>query len=132
MAADNRPVSPHLQIYRFAWTMALSISHRISGVFLAVGAIFLVYWLVSVASGPSAFATAQGLMASWAGCALMLAWTLAFYYHFFNGLRHLFWDAGKGLDLGTARLSGYLVVLAAIVATAVTWLAAHSVSGGAA
>lgn len=132
MAAGNRPVSPHIQIYRFMWTMALSISHRITGVFLSIGAIFLVYWLVAAASGPGSHATAQMLVASWPGRLLLLGWTLAFYYHFFNGVRHLFWDAGMGLELGAARLSGYLAVMAAVVATIITWLAAQGIPGGAA
>jgi len=131
MAAQNRPVSPHLQIYRFMWTMALSITHRMTGVFLTIGAIFLVYWLVSVASGEAAYATAQGLMVSWPGRLLLFAWTLAFYFHFCNGLRHLFWDAGRGLELDQAKASGYAVVAAAIILTVVTWVAAYLVDGGA-
>lgn len=131
MTAQNRPLSPHLQIYRFLWTMALSILHRMTGVFLTVGAIFLVYWIVSVAAGPEAYATARELAGHWLGRLLMLGWTLALYYHLFNGVRHLFWDAGKGLELGAARLSGYLVVLAAILATVATWGVALQLSGGA-
>ena len=131
MTAQNRPLSPHLQIYRFLWTMALSILHRMTGVFLTVGSIFLVYWVVSVAAGPEAYATAQALAGHWLGMLLMLGWTLALYYHLFNGIRHLFWDAGRGLDLGTARLSGYLVVLAAVVFTVATWWVALQFSGGA-
>ncbi|MEA5446165.1 succinate dehydrogenase, cytochrome b556 subunit [Gammaproteobacteria bacterium AB-CW1] len=130
MAAENRPVSPHLQIYRFMWTMALSILHRITGVFLTIGTIFLVYWLVSVAAGPTAYATAQELIASWPGRLLLFGWTLAFWYHFCNGLRHLFWDAGQGLDLGAARLSGYLAVAAAVLLTLLTWYAAYATHGG--
>jgi len=131
MAAQNRPVSPHLQIYRFMWTMALSISHRMSGVFLTIGAIFLVYWLVSVASGPAAYDTARELISSWPGQVLMFAWTLAFYFHFCNGLRHLFWDAGRGLEISQARASAYLVIAATLILTAVTWVAAYMVNGGA-
>lgn len=131
MAAANRPVSPHLQVYRFMWTMALSISHRITGIFLTIGTIFLVYWLGAVASGPSAHATAQELVASWPGRLLLFGWTLAFYFHFCNGLRHLFWDAGIGLELNQARLSGYAVVAAALLLTVATWAAAYAVNGGA-
>lgn len=130
MAAENRPVSPHLQIYRFMWTMALSIFHRITGVFLSIGAIVLVYWLVSVASGPEAHANAQALLGSWPGQLLLFAWTLAFWFHFSNGMRHLFWDAGQGLELGPARLSGYLVVVAAILLTVISWVAAYAYYGG--
>jgi len=131
MAAENRPVSPHLQVYRFMWTMAFSIGHRLSGIFLTIGTIFLVYWLVSAAAGPNAHATAQELVASWPGRLLLFAWTLAFYFHFCNGLRHLFWDAGHGLELTQARVSGYIAAIAAVLLTVITWVAAYLIQGGA-
>jgi succinate dehydrogenase / fumarate reductase, cytochrome b subunit len=129
MSADNRPLSPHLQIYRFRWTMALSITHRITGVFLSLGTVFLVYWLGALAAGPESFAQANELAASAPGRVLLLAWTLAFYYHLANGVRHLFWDAGYGFELKLARLSGYAVVAATILLTLVTWLVAYSLPG---
>jgi succinate dehydrogenase / fumarate reductase cytochrome b subunit len=129
MAADNRPVSPHLQIYRFRWTMALSILHRITGVFLSLGAVFLVCWLAALAAGPEAFARANALAVSVPGRMVMLAWTLALYYHLANGIRHLFWDAGRGFELGVARLSGYAVVVIAVLLTLATWFVAYSHQG---
>lgn len=103
--------------------MALSILHRITGIGLAVGTLLLIYWLWAAASGAEAYFRAQTLIGGWFGRLLLLGWTLALFYHLFNDIRHLFWDAGKGFDLRTARLSGAAVVLAALVATAVAWAA---------
>ena len=105
----NRPISPHLQIYRFQLTSVLSILHRITGIALSVGTILLVYWLVAAASGPGAFATAAGLIGSWFGRLLLLGWTFALFFHLCNGIRHLFWDAGHRLraeDRLCQRLDG--------------------------
>jgi succinate dehydrogenase / fumarate reductase, cytochrome b subunit len=108
---NRRPLSPHLGIYRFAYTMALSILHRATGVALAVGAIVLVLWLVAAANGPDAYARFR----DWAGSpvfrVLLAAWLVAFVYHFANGIRHLFWDAGKGLERAQARRSATVVVV---------------------
>lgn len=131
MTAQNRPLSPHLQVYRFMWTMALSISHRLSGVFLTLGSLFLVYWLVSVAAGPEAYATARELGSHWLGRLLLLGWTFALFYHLCNGIRHLFWDVGRGLELDAARLSGYVVVFVSVLLTLASWLAAYQIAGGA-
>lgn len=120
--APRRPLSPHLGVYRWQWTMALSILHRITGIGLAVGTLLLVYWLWAAARGPDAYAAARGFLTSWLGVLLLFGWSAAFYYHLFNGVRHLFWDAGKGLDLPTARASGMAAVAAAAAATVLTWV----------
>ena len=117
----SRPLSPHLQIYRLPVTALISICHRITGVLLAAGSLVLVYWLVAVASGPDAFANAQALLGSVVGRVLLLALTLALFYHLANGIRHLFWDAGFGFELRTVRASGMLVIVASIVLTLVAW-----------
>ena len=117
----SRPLSPHLQIYRLPITAVISISHRVTGVLLAAGSLVLVYWLVAVASGPDAFAEAQALLGSILGRAVLLALTLALFYHLANGIRHLFWDAGLGFELRTARASGMLVIVASVVLTLVAW-----------
>ncbi|MYG51558.1 MAG: succinate dehydrogenase, cytochrome b556 subunit [Rhodospirillaceae bacterium] len=120
-ARRDRPLSPHLQVYKPQWTSVLSIFHRITGVALALGTLLLVWWLAAAASSAAYFAWIQGIVASWPGIVLLIAWAFALYYHLCNGIRHLFWDAGIGLDLGPARASG-MVVLAA--ATALTVLSA--------
>ncbi|MXW91906.1 MAG: succinate dehydrogenase, cytochrome b556 subunit [Rhodospirillaceae bacterium] len=120
-ARRDRPLSPHLQVYKPQWTSVLSILHRITGVALALGTLLLVWWLAAAASSAAYFAWIQGIVASWPGIVLLIAWAFALYYHLCNGIRHLFWDAGIGLELGPARASG-MVVLAA--ATALTVLSA--------
>ena len=116
-ARRDRPLSPHLQVYKPQWTSVLSILHRITGVALAVGTLLLVWWLVAAASSTAYFAYVQGIMASWPGIVLLIGWAFALYYHLCNGIRHLFWDAGIGLELGPARLSGTIVVVAAAALT---------------
>ena len=119
--ARSRPLSPHLQVYRLPLLALMSISHRATGVLLVAGSLVLVYWLAAVASGPEAFASAQALLGSLPGRALLLLVTFSLFYHLGNGIRHLFWDAGVGFELRTARASGMLVIVAAIVLTVVAW-----------
>jgi succinate dehydrogenase / fumarate reductase cytochrome b subunit len=119
-----RPLSPHLQIYRWQWTMALSILHRITGVALAVGTLLVVWWLLAAALGPEAYREAQAVLGHWLGQLLLFGWTVALFYHLFNGIRHLLWDAGRGFELRTAHASGIAVLAATALATAITWVAA--------
>ena len=97
--------------------MALSILHRATGIALAAGTLLLVYWLWAAASGSSAYANANALIGSWFGRLCLLGWSASLFYHLFNGIRHLAWDAGKGFELKTARFSGMLVLAATIAAT---------------
>lgn len=115
--ARSRPLSPHLQIYRLPLPALLSISHRATGVLLAAGSLVLVYWLAAAANGPEAFAGAQATLGTIPGRVLLLAFTFSLFYHLANGIRHLFWDAGIGLELGPARISGMVVVAAAAALT---------------
>ena len=126
----NRPISPHLQVYRPQLTSVLSILHRITGVALAVGTILLVYWLIAAASGPEAFASAEALIGSWLGRILLFGWTFALYFHLTNGIRHLFWDAGFGFELKTVYASGWTVVALAAVLTLVSFVAGFALVGG--
>ena len=121
MSTQNRPLSPHLQVYRPQLTSMLSITHRATGVALAVGTLLLVWWLVAAASGPEAYATVQGFIGSIIGRLLLFGWTWALFYHLGNGIRHLFWDAGYGFELKTAYGSGWLVLLASFVLTLGAW-----------
>ena len=126
----NRPISPHLQVYKPQLTSVLSILHRITGVALAVGTILLVYWLIAAASGPEAFASAEALIGSWLGRILLFGWTFALYFHLTNGIRHLFWDAGFGFELKTVYASGWTVVALAAVLTLVSFVAGFALVGG--
>jgi succinate dehydrogenase / fumarate reductase, cytochrome b subunit len=116
-----RPLSPHLQVYRPQLTSILSITHRAAGVALAVGTLLLAWWLIAAATGPEHFATVQAVIGSWIGRLLLLGWTAALFFHFANGIRHLFWDAGLGFDLKTTYRSGWLVLFATVLLTAITW-----------
>ena len=127
MAAGNRPLSPHLQVYRPQLTSMLSIAHRITGVALAVGTLLLVYWLAAAAGGPESYAAAQGFIGSFFGQLLLFGWTIALFYHLANGIRHLFWDAGYGFELPTVQRSGQAVLAATAVLTVVSWIVAYVV-----
>ena len=122
MASPNRPLSPHLQVYKPQLTSVMSILHRATGIALAIGTLLLVWWLVAAATGESAFDTVQAFIGSWFGRLLLLGWSFAMFYHLCNGIRHLFWDAGKGLELETAYASGRFVIGAAIVLTIAAWV----------
>lgn len=115
MAAGNRPLSPHLQVYRPQISSVLSIMHRISGVFLALGIFVLAYWLNALAGGAAAYADAVGLLGSGPGKLALFFWLLAFCFHFLNGIRHLAWDAGMGFEIEQVIRSGWLVLIGAAV-----------------
>ncbi len=126
MGTSQRPLSPHLGIYRWQLTMALSILHRMSGVFLGIGAVVMVIVLASIASGSSQFETVQSWLAHPIGLLLLFGWTFALYLHLANGVRHLVWDAGVALEKHTANRSGLFVIAFAVLATAATWAIAWS------
>lgn len=126
-AKRQRPLSPHLQVYRLPLPALTSIAHRITGVGLTVGTLLLVWWLVAAAAGPDAYATASGFIASPIGLLLMFGWTAALWYHLLNGLRHLIWDGARMLTLEQSYSSAKLVIGGAIVATVVTWVVAFAV-----
>ena len=130
MSSGNRPLSPHLQVYRLQWTMLLSISHRITGVGLAVGTLLLVYWLAAAAAGPESFATAQAIVGSFIGRLVLFGWTFARFYHLCNGIRHLVWDAGYGFELDDAYRSGLAVVGASVALTVSSWILGYALGSG--
>ena len=122
MHVHRRPLSPHLQIYRFPLTVVLSITHRLTGALLALANVALVAWLIAVASDDgSMYETLHGWFASVAGQLLLIAWSAILYFHLCNGIRHLFWDAGYGFDLRTTDLTAVAALLATAVLTALTW-----------
>jgi succinate dehydrogenase cytochrome b subunit len=117
MPARSRPTSPHLSIYRWQMGNTLSILHRLTGAALALGLVALSYWFVSLAGGPDSYAAAARLFASPFGLVILLGWTFSFLFHLLNGVRHLFWDAGKGFERTQRHLSGWFAVLGAIALT---------------
>ena len=130
MASDHRPLSPHLQIYRWQITMALSILHRVTGVALALGTLLLVWWLLAAAAGPGPYATVQAVIGSWLGRLLLLAWSFALFYHLCNGIRHLAWDAGLGFEIKTMTTTGWIVVVASIALTLFAWVLGYAAMAG--
>ena len=125
-----RPLSPHLQVYRPQLTSMLSILHRGTGVFLSLGSIALVLWLIALAEGPDAYAAFQTTANHWFAQLLIVAWTFSLFYHLCNGIRHLFWDAGAGLELSQLYRSGVVVVLASTALTLLALVVAYRQGGG--
>jgi len=131
MSQANRPLSPHLQIYRPQITSVLSILHRLTGVALALGLVMLVWWLEAAALGVAPFDDVQAFAGSFLGRLLLFGWSFSLFYHLSNGIRHLFWDAGLCYELATVHRTGWAVVIAAVVLTLIAWIAGYSVLGGA-
>ena len=130
MENSQRPLSPHLQIYRPQLTSVLSITHRATGIALVLGTLVLVYWLLAAASGAEAYGSAQRLLGSWPGRILLLGFSFALFFHLCNGIRHLFWDMGLGFELKTAYASGKAVIAVAIAMTLLAWALAYAMRGG--
>ncbi len=120
----NRPLSPHLSIYRPQLNSAMSILHRLTGVGMTLGAVLIVWWFLAAATSSDYFETVNGLLTSWFGYAVLLglAWALA--YHLLNGIRHLFWDAGYGFEMSSVDLSGKAVLIGSVALTVLVWLIA--------
>ena len=121
MATQERPLSPHLQVYKPQITSVMSIVHRGTGVVLAFGALVLAAWLVAAAGTAQSFAAFNALMASPVGKLALFVFSACLVYHFLNGLRHLAWDTGRGFDIPKVYASGYAVLALSVVLTAVLW-----------
>ncbi|MEX1080391.1 MAG: succinate dehydrogenase, cytochrome b556 subunit [Halofilum sp. (in: g-proteobacteria)] len=126
---DERPLSPHLQIYRLPLNALLSITHRITGLVLVLGSVWVVALLVAAAGGQQAYQALHGAMTSWLGQGILFALTLALYTHLCTGIRHLFWDAGLGFELATTRRTSRGVIVGALALTVLTWVLASAANG---
>ena len=124
MTHRERPLSPHLQVYRWQLTMVMSILHRATGVALSVGVFALAWWLLAVAAGGDSYATAAECLASPFGKFVLFGFSLALVYHLLNGLRHMSWDAGWGFDIPDVYRSGYTVAILTVIFTAAIWFVA--------
>ena len=122
MPSHDRPISPHLQVYKPQLTSVLSIVHRATGVALTVGTFLLVYWLAAAAGGEESYAHAQFYLGSMLGQLVLFCWTWALFYHLCNGIRHLLWDAGRGFEMAEVYKSGKLVIGVSIALTYVCWI----------
>ncbi len=121
---DKRPLSPHLEHYKLPLTAYLSITHRITGVINSAAIVLLVLLLASAAGTPEDYAFMSGIANSWFGTLVLFGFTLTLYYHMANGIRHLFWDVGRGLELETAKKSGNVCLIAAGALSVITWVVA--------
>ncbi|MCH9780251.1 MAG: succinate dehydrogenase, cytochrome b556 subunit [Alphaproteobacteria bacterium] len=118
---NDRPLSPHLGIYRWQWTMLFSIMHRVSGVALSVGAVYLVVWLGTL-QFPYVYSTFFYVHSGILGKLILIGFTTATFFHLFNGIRHLIWDTGAWLDLPQAERSAYFVLGATLIAVLLVWV----------
>jgi succinate dehydrogenase / fumarate reductase cytochrome b subunit len=121
-APRERPMSPHLSVWRWHITMATSIAHRVTGVALYVGALIAAAWAVTLAAGHEAYACFKAVMGSPIGLIVMFGLTASFFYHLANGIRHLVWDAGHGLDVKSANASAVFVFAFTAAATIAVWV----------
>lgn len=122
--ASEKPLSPHIQIYRWEVTMLISILHRASGIAMVIGAGFVVWMLLALAMGPAAYECFHKFITSPLGTLMLLGWTVAIFLHMANGVRHLFFDVGHGYAIPTARRSSYAVMIFTALMTLVVWCVA--------
>ena len=121
---QDRPMSPHLQVWRWHVTMLTSILHRGTGMALYVGVLILAGWVIALASGSDAFSTYRAFLGSPIGYLILFGLTVAFLYHLANGVRHLFWDSGKGFEPKTADMTGWAAIVFGVVAAVLIWIIA--------
>ncbi len=129
MGQHQRPLSPHLQVYRPQLTSVLSILHRITGMALVFGLVLLAWWLIAAAAGPEAFGVAQAFLGSWFGLLVLFGLSCALFYHLCNGVRHLIWDSGHLFEIEDVHRSGWIMLVAAAVLTIVAWAVGLAVGG---
>ena len=122
MSASPRPLSPHLQVYRWQMTSVLSILHRGTGLFLILGSVMIAFWVVALALSHNIFASYQAWLGSLLGKVLLAGWSFSLFFHWANGIRHLLWDAGWGYEIERVYITGWIVVLLSVVLTGLLWL----------
>ena len=127
--AKNRPLSPHLQIYKPMLTMMMSIVHRITGGALYFGTILVVWWLVAAATGPNAYASVQWFMETLIGRLILFGYTWALIHHMLGGIRHLIWDTGHGLDKTSIELFAWGTIIGSTLLTLLVWCAGYWLRG---
>ena len=124
-----RPLSPHIQIYRWTLTMVLSILHRATGVALYAGTALLAGWLLAAASGEEAYAVVQSISTAWYGRLVLFGYSWALFHHMFGGLRHFIWDTGRGFDLRNVEIIARVTAFVPPVLTIIVWVLAYSYLG---
>ena len=129
MASNKRPISPHLQVYRWELHMMLSILHRTTGVALGAGTLLLAWWVMALAGGEQSYETFQGFIQHPIGQIILFGFSFALVFHAMNGIRHLFWDIGMGFEKNQTRTSGLLVVGLSVIFTVLIWVYAYMLMG---
>lgn len=127
----ERPLSPHLQIYRPMLTMMMSIAHRISGAANAAGFVLLAWWLVAIAAGPDAYAQVSHLFSSTIGRIVLFLFTWSLVHHMLGGMRHLVWDTGRALDKTSIEVLAWATIIGSTLLTVLLWVAGYALKGGA-
>jgi len=125
-AKAERPLSPHLQIYRWTWTMTMSIFHRATGVANYVGTVLLAVWLLAMATSPAAYEAAQGFFSSIIGRLILFGYTWSLMHHMLGGVRHLVWDFGHGMEPGTRMNMARFTLIGSVALTLVIWIVAYA------
>jgi succinate dehydrogenase / fumarate reductase cytochrome b subunit len=125
----ERPISPHLQTYRWTLTMAMSIVHRITGMGLYFGTLLVAWWLIATASGPSAFANVHGFMGSWIGRLILFGYTWALVHHLLSGIRHFVWDLGYGFGPSEREWLTRAALFGALGLTVIIWIFGYAMGG---
>ena len=129
MSRPARPLSPHIGIYKWGLHMALSILHRATGAFLGLGLLSLAWWLMATASGPSAYSEFLSYVVHPIGRLVLFGFSYALVFHTLNGIRHLVWDTGRGLEVSSVKSSGQATVALSIILTVLLWVFAYTVIG---
>ncbi len=130
MTMNERPLSPHLQIYKLELPMVLSGLHRITGIALSLGSLLLVGWIVSAAHSAEAFASMSRFLGGFIGQFLLFGWSFSLIYHSVNGVRHLIWDTGRLLEIKQIHSSGKIVLALSIALTLLVWVLGGGFPGG--
>ena len=130
MTTHERPLSPHLQIYKVELPMMLSGLHRITGIALSVGSILLVAWISSAVYSAEAFASMNRFLGGYIGQFVLFGWTFSLIFHSVSGVRHLIWDTGRLLEVKQIYSSSKIVLAIAIVLTLLAWILAGGFPGG--
>ena len=125
--SQERPLSPHLQIYRPQINMVMSIVHRITGAALYAGTLIVAWWLIAIAGGPQSYADFQSVAGSFMGRIVLFGFTWGLVHHMLGGLRHFVWDTGRGFDLATVDRMSWATLIGSIVVTFILWLIGYSV-----
>lgn len=123
----NRPISPHLSVYKLQATMVMSGLHRITGLGLVMGIPLFAWWILAIAAGPEYFAVTQWFWGAWYGKLCLFGWTFSLFYHLSNGIRHLLWDIGVGLTVPGIKTGGWIMAGSAVALTLLTWAIALTV-----